>query len=64
MKLVGTIRLVLKDEAVKTWSYGIPDIVYNPELPYNLLGIHFLGKYFARNDEADELMNKHGYNPH
>ncbi len=55
MKLVGTIRLVFKDDAGKTWSYDIPDVVYDPELPYSLLGIPFLGKYFARNDEVNEF---------
>ncbi len=55
MKLVGTIRLVLKDGKGKTWSYDIPDVVYDPESPYSLLGIPFLGKYFARNYEANEF---------
>jgi hypothetical protein len=55
VKMVGTIRLVLKGCAGKTWSYDIPDVVYDPELPYSLYGIPFLGKYFARNDEANEL---------
>ena len=54
-KLVGTICLVLKDGKGKTWSYDIPDVVYDPESPYSLLGIFFLGKYFARNDEANEF---------
>jgi hypothetical protein len=54
-KLVGTIRLVLKDDEGKTWSYDIPDVVYNPESPYSLSGIPFLGKYFARNDEVNEF---------
>jgi hypothetical protein len=54
-KLVGTIPLVLKDDKGKPWSYDIPDVVYDPESPCSLLGIPFLGKYFARNDEANEL---------
>jgi hypothetical protein len=55
-KLVGTICLVLKDdEEKKTWSYDIPHVVYDPESPYSLLGIPFLGKYFARNDEANKF---------
>ncbi len=54
-KLVGTIRLVLKDDKGKTWSYDIPDVVYDPESPYSLLGIPFLGKYFAINDKANEF---------
>ncbi len=54
-KLVETIRLILKNDKGKTWSYDIPDVVYDPESPYSLLGIPFLGKYFARNDEANEF---------
>jgi hypothetical protein len=55
VKLVGTIRLVLKDDTGKTWSYDISDVVYDPKSPYSLLGIPFLGKYFARNDEVNEF---------
>jgi hypothetical protein len=55
IKKVGTIRLVLKDNAGKNWSYDISDVVYDPESPYSLLGIPFLGRYFARNDEANEF---------
>jgi hypothetical protein len=55
MKLVGSICLVLKDDEGKTWSYDIPDVVYDPEQPCSLIGIPFLGKYFARNDEANEF---------
>jgi hypothetical protein len=54
-KLVGTMRLVFKDEAGITWSYDTPDVVHDPESPYSLLGIPFLHNYFARNDEANEL---------
>jgi hypothetical protein len=55
VKQVRTIPLVLKDDTGKTWSYDIPDVVYDPELPCSLLGIPFLGKYFARNDNANEF---------
>jgi hypothetical protein len=54
-KLVGTIRLGLKDDEGKTCSYDIPDVVCDPESPYSLIGMTFLGKYFARNDEANEF---------
>ncbi len=57
MKQVGTICLVLKDDAGKIWSYDIPDVVCDPELPYSLLGIPFLGKYFARNDKTNTFDN-------
>jgi hypothetical protein len=36
VKLVGTICLVIKDDAGKIWSYDIPDVVYDQELPYSL----------------------------
>jgi hypothetical protein len=55
VKLVVTIDLVLKDDAGKTWSVDILDVVYDPESAYSLSGIPFLGKYFARNDEANEF---------
>jgi hypothetical protein len=55
VKLAGTMRLVLKNDKGKTCSYDIPDVVYDPELSYSLLGIPFLGKYFARIDEANEF---------
>jgi hypothetical protein len=32
-------------------------VVYDPESPYSLLGIPFLGRYFAKNDEANEFDN-------
>jgi hypothetical protein len=54
-KLVGTIYLVLKDDEGKPWSYDIPNVFYDPESPYSLLGIPFLGKYFTRNDEVNEF---------
>ncbi len=57
IKKVGTIHLVLKDSACKNWSYDIPDIFYDPESPYSLLGIPFLGRYFAKNNEANEFDN-------
>ena len=57
VKIFKTICLVLKDNAGKNWSCNILDVVYDPESPYKLLGIPFLGKYFAKNDEANEFGN-------
>jgi hypothetical protein len=57
VKQVGTIHLVLKDDKGKTWSYDIPDVIYDPESPYSLLGIPFLGNYFAKYDNANESDN-------
>ncbi len=36
MKQVGTTCLVLEDDTGKNWSDDIPDVVYDPELPYSL----------------------------
>jgi hypothetical protein len=41
-KQVGTIYLLLKVNEGKLWSYDIPDVVYDPESLYSLLGIPFL----------------------
>ena len=48
VKNVGKLRLVLKDDEGKDWSYDIPEVVYDPDSPYCLLGIPFLGKFFAK----------------
>jgi hypothetical protein len=61
---VGTIRLFLQDDTGKTWSYDIPDVVYDPESPYSLLGIPFLGKTLLKMIKQMNSKNKHGYNPH
>jgi hypothetical protein len=63
-KLVGTIRLVLKNDEGITWLYDIPDVVYDPELPYSLLGIPFLGKYLLKMMKQMNSMNKQGFNQH
>ncbi len=55
VKQLETIHLILKDDTGKTWAYDIPDVVYGPESAYSLLCIPFLGKYFARNDDANEF---------
>ena len=57
VKQIGTIHPVLKDDTGKNWSYDIPDIVYDPKSPYSLLGIPFLDKYFAKNNEAKDFDN-------
>jgi hypothetical protein len=55
LKKVRTICLVLKDDAHKNWSYDIPAIVYDPESPYSLLGIPFLGRYFDKNNDTNDF---------
>ena len=36
-----------KDDEGKDWSHDVPEVVYDPDCPYCLLGIPFLGKFFA-----------------
>eukprot|EP00956_Cyclotella_meneghiniana_P001276 scaffold1377_cov23-Cyclotella_meneghiniana.AAC.1 len=44
--LEGTIRLVLTDDAGDQHQYDIPGVLYDPESPFNLLGVPYLSKYF------------------
>ena len=46
-KYVGTMRLVLTDDAFKHHSYEIPGCVYDPESPINIIGVPFVGKFFG-----------------
>ena len=48
---VGTIKLKLVDDTGQECAYDIPGVVYDPKLPYNLLGIPFLSKFFAKDDQ-------------
>jgi hypothetical protein len=45
--LQGTLRLVLQDNAGKNHQYDIPDVLYDPESPFNLLGLSALSKFFG-----------------
>lgn len=46
-KFVGTLRLVLTDDARKHHTYDVPDCVFDPDTPINILGVPFLGKHFG-----------------
>eukprot|EP00956_Cyclotella_meneghiniana_P040937 scaffold209902_cov23-Cyclotella_meneghiniana.AAC.2 len=46
LALEGTIRLVLTDDAGDQHQYDIAGALYDPESPFNLLGIPFLSKHF------------------
>ncbi len=52
-KLVGTIRLNLMDNANIHHTFNIPDCIFDPEFPINILVIPFLEKYFG--DQAHGL---------
>ena len=46
----GTIKITLTDDSGKSFTYHIPDAIYDEHSPYNIIGIPFLGKYFGKND--------------
>jgi hypothetical protein len=46
-KFVGTLRLVLTDDARKHHTYDVPDCVFDPDTPINILGVPFLGKHLV-----------------
>jgi hypothetical protein len=48
---VGMIAICLTTNNGKTMQYQIPDAIYDPNSPFNILGILFLGEFFGRNDE-------------
>jgi hypothetical protein len=43
----GTLRLVLEDDTGVQHQYDIPGALYDPESPFNLLGVPFFSKYFG-----------------
>ena len=47
---VGTMRLVLTDNANKHHTYDIPECVYDLESPINMIGVPYLGKYFGNQE--------------
>ena len=50
----GTLRLVLTDDDGNDHSYDVPDVVYDPDSPYSLLGIPFLAAYFAKHNGSED----------
>ena len=57
-KYVGTMRLVLTDDARKHHTYNVPDCVYDPDSPINILGVPFVGKFFG--DQSSDMYELDG----
>ena len=57
-KLVGTMRLVLTDDANVNHTYEVPGCVFDPESPINIIGVPTLGKFFG--DQSDALHEMDG----
>ena len=59
-KLVGVISLVLTDDSNKHHTYKIPDCVYDPQIPINILGVPCLGKVFKDGADIRNLLDEDG----
>ena len=46
----GTIAIRLTTNEGQTFEYHVPIAIYDPNLPFNILGIPFLGDYFGAKD--------------
>ena len=59
-KLVGSLRLVLTDDCNVNHTYIVPECVYDPDTPLNILGVPALGKYFGDNADASDMLASDG----
>ena len=46
----GTIAICLMTDAGQTFEYHVPNVIYDPNLSFNIMGIPFLGDYFGAKD--------------
>ena len=60
-RYIGIMRLKLTDDANVLYSYDIPGCIYDPNTPFNIIGLPFLQEYFG--DEAtgpDSMVEEDG----
>jgi hypothetical protein len=57
---VGTISLTVTTNKRDRMQYHIPDAMYNPNSPFNILGIPFFGKFLGREDAPYPTSNGDG----
>ena len=53
-RYLGTMRLILKDDSNVDHSYDIPNCIYDPNSPVNIVGIPVLEKYFNNAAEGPD----------
>ena len=58
--LAGSLRLVLTDDFNEHHSYVVPNCVFDPDTPMNILGIPALGAFFNDSATADSPHDKDG----
>ena len=59
-KLVGSMKLILNDDANKHNLYIIPCCVFYPNTPINILGVTALGTFFVDNGDATDPLAEYG----
>ena len=59
-KIVGSMKLILTDNANKYHSFIIPCCVFYPNTPVNILGVPALGTFFGDNADATDLLSEDG----
>ena len=59
-KLVGSMKLILTDDANKHHSYIIPCSLFYPKTPVNIFGVPALGTFFADNSDATNPIAEDG----
>ena len=53
---IGTLRLVLNDDAGSQHSYDVPGVI-DPDFLFILLGIPFLSKFFAKSADTGDIFD-------
>ena len=59
-KLVGSMTLILTDDANKRYSYVVPRFIFDPKTPVNILFVPALGTLFGDNSDATDPIAEDG----
>jgi hypothetical protein len=62
--LEGTLRISITDDQGVPHQYDIPGALYDPESPFNLLGIPFLSQYFGDHKDMGTKITSGCYQSH
>ena len=60
IKLVGSMKLILTDDANKHHSYIITCCVFDSKTPVDVLGVPYLGTLFGDNSDATDSLAEDG----
>ena len=59
-KIVGSMKLIITDDANKNHSYVVPHCVFDSNTPVNILGVPSLGTLFGDNADATNPLADNG----